>query len=302
MAQRDSFSNNNFKFLVGGWDVGYVKSVTPGGIKGDVSKNALGPDLRTKLTIGNFNYEDVTVEAGIGMGNEMAKWMNESFARGFAYQDATLINADFHFNALTEQHYNHCLISEIGIPEMSGAAKTNGYFTIKISPETIRFAKASGKIDSPLGSKAKQWLCCNYRLDGFWGLPLTRVSKIGAMTWKQKVLKDQVGQFVDPTIHPASVETPTMKLTISKADQDPWHDKVIDWFVGGKRREEDEGTGTLTFLGTDMKTELGTLTFENVGISSFTPAKHSGDSESIATFDVELHIEHIKIELKQTDK
>jgi len=296
-----SYTSNNFQFNVNGWNVGFCKKASGGGMKGVIATNPLGPDLLVKKHLANIEWEPVTIEVGIGMGKAMSDWIAESFAKGFVTRDATLTLGDFHFNATTEQQFNQCLIQEVTCPELSGSAKTSAYFTVKMLPETVRWAPASGKIQGNTAGKQKQWLQCNWKVEGLKGLPTARISKIASWTWKQKTLRDEVGITKEATIHPGSVEVPNLKFTISKADRDPWAKAAYDWFINGKSREEDEMEGRIVFLANDMTTELGEVVLTNVGFESFSDGANDAGSESVASFDVGLYVETMKFNLSYTD-
>src|ERR1700759_3490260 len=123
MPAERSYTSNNFQFTVNGWNVGFVKKASGGGMKGVIATNPLGPDLVVKKHLANIEWEPVTIEVGIGMGKALPEWIAESCAEGFVARDATLTVGDFHFNAKTEQLFNQCLIEEVTCPELSGSAK-----------------------------------------------------------------------------------------------------------------------------------------------------------------------------------
>jgi hypothetical protein len=301
MADQRSYTGNNFQFTVNGWNVGFVKKASGGGMKGVIANNALGPDLLVKKHLANIEWEPVTIEVGIGMGKAMSDWIAESFAKGFVTRDATLTKADFHYKATTEQLFNQCLIQEVTCPELSGSAKTSAYFTVKMLPETVRWQAASGQIQGNTAGKQKQWLQCNWRLEGFKGLPCARISKIASWTWKQKTIRDEVGSTKEATIHPGSVEVPSLALTISAADREPWAKAAYDWFINGMSREEDEMEGRIVFLANDMKTELGEVVLGNCGFEAFSDGANDAGSETVASFEVKLYVETMKFNIKYSD-
>jgi hypothetical protein len=301
MANERSYTGNNFQFSVNGWNVGFIKKASGGGMKGVIANNPLGPDLLVKKHLANIEWEPVTIEVGIGMGKAMSDWIAESFAKGFVTRDATLTIGDFHFNAKTEQQFNGCLIQEVTCPELSGSAKTSAYFTVKMLPETVRWAQASGKIQGTTAGKQKQWLQCNWRLEGLKGLPCDRISKIASWTWKQKTVRDEVGYTKEATIHPGSVDVPGLSLTISKADRDQWAKAAYDWFINGKSREEDEMEGRIVFLANDMKTELGEVVLGGIGFEAFQDGANDAGSETVSSFEVKLYVETMKFNIQVSD-
>ena len=163
--------------------------------------------------------------------------------------------------------------------------------TCKIDPERIRYEKRSGEaLKGNIGSATKKWLCSNWRFE-LGALPCSRVAKVDSFTWKQSIIKDECGAFREPTKHPAKVEVPNLKLTISSADIEEWRQWHQTFVIDGKCADSDELTGSITFLGPDMKEELAEITLDHVGIISMQQAKQEANKEEVARFEAELYVE-----------
>ena len=51
-----------------------------------------------------------------------------------------------------------------------------------------------------------------------------------------------------------------------------------------------------------MKTELGRLDLEGIGIFKLSPDGAEANKENVATFEVELYVEQIKLNLNSSDE
>ena len=91
------------------------------------------------------------------------------------------------------------------------------------------------------------------KLDGL-DTACARVNKIEALTIKQKVVEDPVGEHRDYQKVPASIEYPNLVVTFSEAFADDvykWHE---DFVINGNNAQDKEKGGSLEFLSPDLKT------------------------------------------------
>ena len=300
MANR-SYTAGRFALDVDGMIAGYVKSVTGGNIKGEVAVHQLGPDNVQKKHLATITHEPFTVEVGMGMSRLFYDWIRASFDKGYVTKSGEMIAANFDYEAQSARVFTDAYISEVTIPALDGSSKEPAYMTVKVDPEKIRYERRSGeKLKGNIGSATKKWLCSNWRFE-LGSLPSSRVAKIDSFTWKQAVIKDEVGAFREPTKHPAKVEVPNLKLTVSMSDIEPWRQWHQTFVIDGKCSEADELTGAITFLGPDMKEELAEITLDHVGIISMQQAKQEANKEEVARFEVELYVENMRFEYKVAD-
>jgi hypothetical protein len=171
--------------------------------------------------------------------------------------------------------------------------------TVKIDPERLVYEKRNGeKLKGEIGAKTKKWLCSNWRfqLEGPVRDSCDRVAKVDSFTWKQSVIKDEVGAFRIPTKHPAKVEVPNLKVTVSMSSIEAWRQWHQSFVIDGKCSEADEVSGSITFLGPDLKEELATINLDNVGIISLQQSKQEANKEEVARFEVELYVERMRFD------
>jgi hypothetical protein len=297
-----SYTGGRFALDIDGFNVGYMKKFSGLALEGDVVSNDLGPDNRQKKTVANWKWTPGKATIGIGMGKTMYDWMKAAFDKGYITKDGALTSADFNYKAQSVLDFKRALITEVTVPKLDGSSKDAAYFDIGFEAEEVRWLKGGGEdIRGKIGPKQKQWLCSNFKVE-IGGLPCTRVATVDSFTWKCAVATDMIGTLVENSKHPAKVTVPDLKLGISMADHQAWADAAKKWFVDGIRTEDkDEMSGSITFMGPDMKTELGRIDLENVGFKKFSEEDREANTEKIARFNVELYVEKMTFTLKEYD-
>ena len=302
MAKTRSFVSGRFAFLLDGPGMlGFVKKFSGGTIKAEVASHDLGPDNIQKKHIVVIIYEPITVEVGMGMSASFYEWIRVAFDRGYVTKIGEIHACKFHYKSISVREFLAAHISEVTIPALDGSSKVPAYMTVKIDPERIRYRKGDGsRIQGKIVPPAKKWLCSNFRFT-LGNLPCSRVTKIDSFTWKLGVIMDEVGQFRVPTKHPAKVEVPNLKLTISMADFEPWWDWYRSFVIEGQHAEGDELTGAITFLAPDLKNELAEIELLNVGIISLQEFWQESTKKEVARFTVELYVEKMTFNYKAPD-
>lgn len=282
-----------FTLELDGQPVGFIKSVEGGGIRADVINEQAGPDFFVHKHIGQPNYEEVTVTTDLSLEPAFYAMISDAWGGKTKRRDVTVFTLDEKNKIQRQAQYFNALISEVGFPASDAASKDPAYMTVKFAPEYTRYTKASGKISS-LSSipKQKKWLCSNFRLT-LGDLPCKRVSKVDAITVKQAVVRDPVGEQRDYTIAAGRLEFPNLTITLAEIDSQAWQDWFDDFVVRGNNGEGNEINGALTFLSPDLKTTQAQIDFFNVGIFKLTPDKVEAGSENIRRVKVEVYVERM---------
>lgn len=302
MAKTLSYTGGRFALNVDGLGMlGFVKKFSGGTIKGELAThNLYSVNIQKKHIVGII-YEPITVEVGMGMSAGFYELISAAFDKGYVTKSGEIHACDFDYKSISVREFLAAHISEVTIPALDGSSKEPAYMTVKINPERIRYRKGDGsQIQGKIVPATKKWLCSNFRFT-LGNLPCSRVAKIDSFTWKQGIIKDEVDQFRVPTKHPAKVEVPNLKLTISMADLEPWQDWFRSFVIEGQCAEGDELTGAITFLAPDLKNELAEIELLNVGIISLQGFGQESLGEEVARFTVELYVGKMTFNYKTPD-
>jgi phage tail-like protein len=279
---------------------GWVWSAEGGHATSDVVAEKLGPDHIIKKHIAGVKYEDISIQCGTGMSKGFYEWIKASFDHKYERKNGAIIAADYNYKEHSRLTFNMGLITEIGFPALDAASKDAAKMTIKVSPEYTRQSTTtggpsiSGKYAIDPG-KQKKWLPANFRLkiDGL-EEPCSRVNKIEAITVKQKVVENPVGELRDYEKEPAHLEVPNLVITFPESHAKPFYDWHDDFVIKGNNGDDKEKSGTLEYLTPNLQEVLFTLTFKHLGIFKLTPEKVEAGNENIRRVKAEMYCENMQ--------
>lgn len=283
MAAARTFTAGKFALTLDGIACGFVESVDGGDISADVVETAAGNTFFAKKTIGQPKYEDFVLLIGLGLAKPVYEWIAATLNGNYLRKDGAVTTADANLNAQADSQFLQALIHEVGFPALDAASKSAPHLTIKFSPELTKFAKASGKVPAP-GGRQKAFVASNFRLE-LDGIDCSRVRAIDAFT-------------VAVDIEPGRVEVPNIHVTISDGPTAAsWQLWFEDFVIKGNNDESKEKTGTIVYLGPDLKTELGRVVLHNVGICALRHGKQDASGGVVRTLDAELYCERVELQI-----
>ena len=295
MAGTRSDVAGSFTLMLDGMTCGFLKAVDGGGIFADVAQERPVPGQFTKKHLAGVKYEDIQLTVGFSMAQALYDWMAATLARSYLRKDGAIVASDFKQQAKTERQFFHALITEIGFPALDGASKEAGYLTVKLSPELIRNAAASGSAPGQKPVPQKQFVTSNFRLE-LDGIDCTKVSRIEAFTVKQPIATDVIGQARDIANQPGPVEIPNLRVTIAAAGAATWEKWFADFVIAGNDGDDREKSGAIVFLGPDRKQEFGRVGLSHVGIFALHhPSPQAG--EAIQHVVADLYCEGMKLQI-----
>ncbi|ACY16159.1 phage tail protein [Haliangium ochraceum] len=293
-----SYAAGRFAFSIDGAFAAYIKKVQGGITKGELATHNLGTTNIQKKHLATITHETATLSIGLGMGKPLWDWIKASFDKDFQVKTCALTAADFNYKAMATRVFQDAYIKKVTLPAFEGSNKEPVYLDVEIDPEIIRYEPAGGEdIKGDENPNTKKALCSNFRFEVS-GLEESckRISKVDSLAWEQKVVKDEVGAFREPTKHAAALTVPNIKLSISMADIGPWADWHKSFVIDGKCTDSDEKTASLVLLGPDLNEELVRINFNHVGIISLEQDGLEANSENVARFSVELYAEEMVID------
>ncbi len=296
---RSSYTAGRYLLTLDGVKVGFVKSVEGGDVTAEVINEAVGPDYIVHKHIGKPKYEDFEIQVGFNMGKPLYEWIRQSWTAKYQRMKGSIITTDFNYQPKSEQQFFEALITATTIPAVDAASKDPGYLTVRFAPEYTRPGKPGGKSDPGTGDKGMQktFLPANFRLE-IDGLNCKGVSRIESFTVKQTAVKDDVGETRDQKKEPGKLEFPNLKITLAEKGAEAWlawHDAFV---VQGKNDQKSEKNGSLTLLSPNLKEELLTIRFYNMGIFSLKSEKGEANNEAIRHLVAELYVEKMDFEYK----
>jgi phage tail-like protein len=283
----------NYFLELDGVKVGWLKSVEGGGVTAEVMKQTLGPSYFERKQLGAIKYEDITIQIGFSMSKAIYDWIAASWLMNYQRKNGAIVACDYKLDAKSRLEFFNALITEVSIPAADGASKNPGFITIKLAPEYTRVVKASGKVGGALTpAQQKVWLPSNFRVE-IDGLDATKVTKIDAFTVKQQIVQKDPRDYLK---EPGKLEIPNLKITLSQIAAQSWYDWHEDFVIKGNSFEDKEKSGQLVFLSPDLKSELLTIKFFNLGIFKLTDDKATA-TDQIPRVSADLYVERMELSL-----
>ncbi len=276
----------------------YVKSVEGGHTKGNIVEEQHGASVLKFHHLSTVEVEPITVELGLGASKDILTWIADTWQHNFVRHSGSILHAPYSGKTAFSQTYTDALLEEATIPDVDANSNDAAFLKFKVQPYTVDNKDGDGaQLQGNEESKQKLWLKSNFTLsvDGF---DCSHVTKVDALTVKQKLKALHTGRDRFPVWEAVGVELPklTFEIPLSHAsDFLAWHkDYVIDGKVDTEQSKRD---GALTFMDHTLTKELMTVTFQQLGLHNLTIDKSEANKEAIKNCKVELFFEEISLTL-----
>ena len=275
---------------------GMVTSVEGGIIDAQVIEEA-NPSYYVKKHLGPVQYREFTFETEIGEIPLLDAWIGQTAGGKAPRRSGAFLPVDPRYGKPTTLEFQQALVTAIGFPACDVSAKDSGRMTLSIMPELIKRRRGDRETMSSQPHPRRSWRRSDFMLT-IPGLDCRKVSKIDALTIKQTVVRDQIGQERDHRLSPGKIEYPDLVVTLPDGAADTWLAWHEAFAIEGKNDDSQEKTGTLVLLSHDRKTPLVTLTFHQLGIFSL------GNDDQDKTGDrlrVKMYCERMTIDFHHDD-
>jgi phage tail-like protein len=272
---------------------GWLNASEGGNASADVMVEKLGPDRLMRKHLAGVKYEDITVQCGLGMSQSFYDWLAATVSQKYARKNGELLATDFHGQVVSRLGFYNALISEIGLPALDASSKDAAKLTLKIRPEYTRRQSGGGAtVSQSQAAGQKSWLASNFRL-AIDGLDCTRVNRIEALTLRQHIVENAVGELRDYQQEPSYLEVPNLVVTLAAAHAEDFYDWLEDFVIKGNNTEDKEKNGSLEYLSPNLGTVLFSLTFRHLGIFKLSEEKAEAGSEAVRRVRAEMYCEEI---------
>lgn len=293
---------------------GWLFSIEGGMATAEVVNEKIGPEHLIHKHISTVKYEDITVTCGPAMSREFYSWITNSFQGNYTRQNGAIVAADYNFLEVMRLNFYSGLVTEVGFPALDASSRDMARLTIKISPEYTRIETPSEKPpENPKGGegqsiagskypidpvKAKRWLTRNFRCSVD-GIDCSRVTKVEAITIKQKVTEVPLGEFRDAYREPTTIEYPNVVFSLPESHADGFFKWYKSFVLDGNCDTGDEKHGSIEFLHEDMKTIACRIDLKHLGLFKVTLDKGEAGSDKIRMVKVEMYCEKMEFKIEE---
>jgi hypothetical protein len=287
---------------LGGQAAGIIQSLEGGQVKADKAETKMGGDFITRKTIVGITWDAVTLKLGISQSKPIHEWIKATLNADYAFKDGVITAATMKFEARRAFTWTGGLLTEIQAPACDANSKNVSFLTLKFQPTHGEWKPASGKIQggSQGALKIKNWTEQSYKIQ-IDGLDLSRASKVGAITMKQEVERDTVGELREYQYVPTRLDFGDLEITVAEVTAQAIYDWHEDFVYKGNCGNDKEKGGSLTYLAQNMKDELGSVTFEHLGIYELTTSKAESQGKELKRVTAKLYCEKYDFNLTATD-
>jgi len=302
MPEARSYAAGATLLSLDGQEVGFVKSSEGGAITADVIHEPLGASPFIKKHLGQPRYEDIVLGLGFSMSPRVLGWIADTWAMKQPRKGGSLTFCDYALNATSRLEFVDGLVTETTIPACDAASKEAAFVRLKVTPESLRFSRVSGRVGGAITkSEKKSWVPSGFKLT-IDGLDGSKVSRIDPFTVKQTILFDEIGEAREMTKTPSQVEFPNLRITLSEAGAQTWLDWHEDFVIKGNNDDSEERNGRLSFLAPNMKDELAAVKFLNLGIFRMASDKSEATKDQIKRVTADLYCERMEFEFPAAEE
>ena len=282
---------------------GWLFTVEGGMAQTEVVNEKIGSEHLIHKHISTVKYDDITVTCGPAMSREFYNWITDSFEGNYSRQNGAIVAADYNFQEVMRLNFFSGLVTEVGFPALDASSRDMARLTVKISPEYTRLETSGGA--SIAGSKyaidpvkAKRWLTRNFRCSVD-GIDCSRVSKVEAITIKQKVTEVPLGEFRDAYREPTIIEYPNVVFSLPESHADGFFKWYKSFVLEGNCDVGDEKHGSIEFLHEDMQRVSCRIDLKHLGLVKVSLDKGEASSDKIRMVKVEMYCEKMEFHIEE---
>ena len=291
MADERAYTAGHFALAIMGANAGFIKKFDGLDMEAGVVTEDLGAASVPKKHVANIRWTPAKARIGIGMANETRAIIQRAFAAEQKPFDGALHLADANNVIQSSLTFTGAIMTSVTVPKFDASSRDPAYFDLEWEADQVRWVKGNAA-SLPTGPAQKVWLSSNFRFE-MGGLPCSRVATIDSFTWRCGVVREPTGEQ-----RPATMTVPNIKVEISMADFDKWHEAAQKWFIDGAHDERNEMSGAIVFLAQDLLSELGRVTLKNCGFAKFMHGPFEATATQIARFSCEFYVEKMEFALK----
>jgi hypothetical protein len=266
-----------------------VRSFAGGQPRGGVSI-VTGPGNLPVRDLPTVSFEEMSWEMDMSLGSPMVDWIAGFLDNKHPRKDGTVTLAGANTEALAYLDFRDALMTEFGIPALDASSKDAAFLTIRVRPENVaRRAGDKAELTGAAIVKQKAFVPSNFRVS-IDGLPTDRVTKVDALSFRMKVQEVQRLQRQVELVATV-VEMPTLKLTASAADMQPWNDWFKEFVVEGNSGPGKELAGAIEYLAPNRRDVLAKIELSDIGIVELAMDGRGAGRGSAATFTASMYFE-----------
>jgi hypothetical protein len=292
---RQGYTAGRFAFELDGQFAGPLKSFAGGAIVQDV----LAPGSTTvngirQKRLAGVKYEDIVLTCGTGMSGSFYDWIKATLEKQYIRRNGSLLTCNYNYQVMEERNLYNSLISEIAFPACDAASKEPINFTIKLTPEEIRWTKGGTLPGGPKPStKETSWLPSNFRMS-IPALDCSVVNKIEAISVIPALNRSQdlgISRFSGTA---SSMQMSSLVVTLPEAHAEGFYRWKQDSLAGRTAGSDPGRFGQLDYLDVSLRGSLFSLSFLGLALQRLVPVKVSAGREQVRLVTAEMYYKDLR--------
>ena len=252
----------------------FPASLEGGNFTADVLAGTPGADGTSHKRLTNIRPEEISLTFGTAASKALLDWIKSSLEKHAVAKNGAIVFLGNGMRPVSRIEWSNALISEVSFPVCNASSKDELLIALKILPTQIRTAAAvlsstSGVIPS------KPWQSSNFALQILGCENSCRaVNSIDAVTVKFPAASAAIGATRDYAKLSGAMDVSNLSVVLDFAKAGDFQRWQQSFEVQGQNSLEK--SGTLQYLGADLRTPLFSLNFAGLGIYKLSPISVGG--------------------------
>jgi hypothetical protein len=301
-AKPGTVATSNYWLEFAGALAGHMLNASGGTPFAEVIEERFGPDRIVRKHITNLHYNDIKVSFGPNTNKRLLEWIEGSvkgkLAKDQIRQNGALLRFDFNQKEVARLEFQNAIFTELTIPAVDASSKQHVLFELAMTPESTKRVPPKETKLPQQPSKRDSYLAAHFKID----IPpfteeCSRVTKVDAITIKQKVARDRLAEEREHAVEPGSLEYSHLAISLPESRADRFYKWFEDFVIKGNNGQDMEKNGKLEFLSQDLKKVLFTLNLNYMGIFKIEPVRE--DEPELRRVKVEMYVQELELKFAQ---
>jgi hypothetical protein len=274
-----------------------LQAVEGGNGFADVLPDGLGMNPQPKR-LGALHFDEIVLLLPFRAAAPLAAWIADASGKGQMRKSGAIVFADFNRVEWKRLEFVNAALTEISLPPCDAAeGKSAMVVTLRIAPESSRWAGGSGKAVTAAAANKAPVIGANFRLNlkGFESAnPF--VSRIEGLGLKRLPPAADLAVYRGKELPPFDV-TP-LRIRVREANAGPfygWFESVV--LKGNGAAPDAERSGRIEWLDATMSQVVAWADLVNLGIVRYAPEKFAAGAANAAAVQIDLYCENLGLTL-----
>jgi hypothetical protein len=276
----------------------YIKSFEGGIARGEPITAPVGAQNTLKKQVGRAIFDEFQVQFGSTSG-PLIQWAAGILDGRTVGRSGAILSLDQNFTERRRTGFTNALPTELTIPALDASGgREPGYLTVKFQPERTSIPVSKGgsvRVGGP-GRQERGWMKSNFLLK-IAGLEqaCAFVTRIEPLTVRQTLASNSYGEARNRESIAVKVEYANLVIHVPEHQADPFFKWLDEFVIRGDNGDAKEKTGSLEFLGPNMRDVVMRFNFSNLGLLGCRHEAKTGEGQSVVR--IEMYFEAMSMDM-----